>query len=92
MDTGTHVCTDTDLHGGLTRGLVLYTIAPPGRIVVPPTHATSTASFQIPAVNDRAWELRKAIELHSQTLGTVSLFPALRESGCFMMLWLTVLD
>lgn len=43
MDTGAHALTDTDMHGDLTRGFVLYTTAPPGRILVP--HSRNQHSF-----------------------------------------------
>lgn len=79
MDTGAHALTCT---GALLAALSFAPWLYPTEYLSP-THATSTASSQIPAVNDRAREQRKAIQLHSQTLGTVSLFPVLHESGRF---------
>lgn len=89
MDTGTHALTLT-CTGTLLEALSFTPLLHLAKYLFP-AHAISTASSQIPAVNDGAWEQRKAIELHSQTL-VQSLFPALHESGRFMILWLTALD
>lgn len=71
MDTGTHALTLTCM-GALLEALSFIPLLCLAEYLSS-THTTSTSSFQIPALNDRAWEQRKALELHSQTVGTVSV-------------------
>lgn len=72
--------TDTGSHGALLKALSFTTLLYLTEQSFP-TQATSTASLQIPAVNDQVWEQREATQLHSQTLGKVS-------ASCITLVWL----